>query len=58
MKFPDGVELRRYDDGSYKLGAWDHFIVIEDMRNHQPGNSRGSGYVRAYFAPIDEAPEA
>ncbi len=53
LNFPDGVEIRRYDDGSYKIGQWDHFIVVEDMRNHQPGASRGSGYIKAYFAAID-----
>jgi len=54
MRFPDGVELRRYDDGSYKLGAWDHFFVVEDMRNFMPGKSRGSGYVKGYFTKIED----
>lgn len=54
LDFPDGVQIRRYDDGSYKIGAWDHLVVIEDMRNHSPGASRGSGYVKLFFSALDE----
>lgn len=57
LNFPDGVELRRYDDGTYKLGAWDHLVVVEDMRNYNPGNSRGSGYIKVFFSAIEQEDE-
>ncbi len=51
-RYPDGVEVRRYDDGQLKIGRWDSKLIVDDLRNFGIGASQGSGYVKLHFEPI------
>lgn len=53
LRFDDGVELRRYVDGEYKIGRWDARVAVSQISNHGRGASRGSSYVKLRFEELD-----
>ncbi|WFG43533.1 hypothetical protein [Pseudonocardia alni] len=55
--YPDGLNVTRWDDGTIKVGMWDHRLVLIDPkpRNYRAGKSRGAGLIRMRFEPLDEA---
>lgn len=53
--YPDGLNVTRWDDGTVKVGMWDHRLVLIDSkpRNYRPGKSRGAGLIRMRFEPLE-----
>jgi hypothetical protein len=58
--YPDGLNVTRWDDGTIKVGMWDHRLILIDPkpRNYGAGKSRGAGLIRMRFEPLDEASTA
>lgn len=55
--YPDGLNVTRWDDGTVKVGMWDHKLILIDPkpRNYRAGKSRGAGLIRMRFEPLDGA---
>lgn len=53
--YPDGMTVTRWDDGTVKVGMWDHRLILVDPkpRNYGAGKSRGGGVIRMRCEPLD-----